>query len=199
MSDQASAAESGLQNRNKSLLVVGDSLSAAYGLLQSEGWVSLLEKQWQDDAYRIDVINAAISGDTTDGGLARLPRLIEQHSPTHVLIELGGNDGLRGQNIAKMKSNLEQMIVLSKASGATVFLQDMEIPTNYGARYTRMFGDVYETLADKHDVVLIPFLLADVALNDALMQRDGIHPNKQAQPIIAQFMFDQLTPHMLAD
>jgi acyl-CoA thioesterase-1 len=198
-SDQAVNTEIPLPKSNKSLLVLGDSLSAAYGLLQSEGWVSLLEKQWQDGNYGIDVINAAISGDTTDGGLARLPRLLEQHQPTHVLIELGGNDGLRGGNINKMRENLNKMIALAKNTGAEVLLQDIEIPTNYGRRYTKMFSDSYELLAEENDVVYVPFFLNDIALDKTLMQQDGIHPNKTAQPLIASFMYTQLTPHIVAD
>ena len=198
-SDQALKAEIPLPKSNKSLLVLGDSLSAAYGLLQSEGWVSLLEKQWQESDYGIEVINAAISGDTTDGGLARLPRLLSQHKPTHVLIELGGNDGLRGGNINKMRANLNQMIALSKDAGATVLLQDIEIPTNYGRRYTKMFSDSYELLAEQNSVIYVPFFLNDIALDKNLMQQDGIHPNKDAQPLIASFMYTQLTPHIMAE
>lgn len=176
------------------LLVLGDSLSAGYGLTQHQGWVSLLQNLWRHDELQIDVINAAISGETTDGGLARLPRLLEQHSPTHVLIELGGNDGLQGHNVQKTKANLDAMVTMAKEFGASVFIQDMEIPTNYGRRYTQLFANAFDDVAKENDITLIPFFLQDVALNPSLMQKDGIHPNAEAQPMIAEFMKQQLTP-----
>ncbi|MBU3022498.1 arylesterase [Aestuariibacter sp. A3R04] len=176
------------------LLVLGDSLSAGYGLAQHQGWVSLLQNLWNHDEVKIDVINAAISGETTDGGLARLPRLLQQHSPTHVLIELGGNDGLQGHAVQKTKANLDTMVTMAKQTGATVFIQDMEIPTNYGRRYTQMFADAFDSVAKENDITLIPFFLQDIALDPALMQKDGIHPNAEAQPVIAEFMKQQLTP-----
>src|SRR5690606_97929 len=142
-------------------------------------WVSLLQNSWQSKG--IDVINAAISGETTDGGLARLPRLLEQHQPSHLLIELGGNDGLRGYPVDKFKANIEAMIALARQEQVVVLLQQMQIPTNYGRRYTQMFTDSYSQLAEAHDVPLLPFLLEDVALNPELMQKDRIHPNEEAQ------------------
>ncbi|RDV24322.1 arylesterase [Alteromonas aestuariivivens] len=177
-----------------SLLVLGDSLSAGYGLEQQQGWVSLLQNLWYNEGIQIDVINAAISGETSDGALARLPRLLEQHRPSHVLIELGGNDGLQGHPVTKLKSNLIQIVNLAQAAGAEVFLQDMQIPTNYGRRYTQMFADAYDEVARVQNVPLLPFFLESVALNPELMQNDGIHPNAQAQPQIAEFMRQQLTP-----
>ncbi|MBN7819914.1 arylesterase [Bowmanella sp. Y57] len=177
------------------LLVLGDSLSAAYGMKQEQGWVSLLQNSWQSKG--IDVINAAISGETTDGGLARLPRLLEQHQPSHLLIELGGNDGLRGYPVDKFKANIEAMIALARQEQVVVLLQQMQIPTNYGRRYTQMFTDSYSQLAEAHDVPLLPFLLEDVALNPELMQKDRIHPNEEAQPLIAEFMRKQLEPFLI--
>lgn len=165
------------------LLILGDSLSAAYGISQTEGWVSLLQDMWQDKS--IDVVNAAISGETTDGALARLPRLITQHKPSHIYIELGGNDALQGHPISKMAENLKQIITLSQDSGAVVFLQSMQIPTNYGKRYTAMFNSAFQTLADDQQIPLIPFFLQKIALNKDLMQSDGIHPNAKAQQLIA--------------
>lgn len=179
------------------LLVLGDSLSAGYGLLQAQGWVSLLQNIWQDEGLGIDVVNAAISGETTDGALARLPRLLEQHQPTHVLIELGGNDGLQGHPVDKMQNNLDAMVKLAKAAGADVILQDMEIPTNYGRRYNKLFSDSFETVAENNQVTLLPFFLAEVALKPELMQKDKIHPNAEAQPMIAEHMREQLTPLIL--
>ena len=181
------------------LLILGDSLSAAYGLDQQQGWVSLLQKQWRDEGLSIEIVNAAVSGETTDGGLARLPRLIEQHSPTHILIELGGNDGLQGHNIRKIQNNLNQLVSIAKTSGSTVYIQEMQIPTNYGKRYTQMFTNNYTVVAQQHNVTKIPFFLQDIALNTELMQQDGIHPNAEAQPIIANYMFEQLTPLIMQD
>lgn len=174
------------------LLILGDSLSAGYGLKQEQSWVSLLQDAWQDKP--IKVINAAISGETTDGALARLPRLLNQHQPTHVFIELGGNDGLQGHPVAKMRSNLAQIIETSKASHANVILQQMQIPTNYGRRYSEMFSNSFTILAEEYQVALLPFFLQDIAVDKDLMQRDGIHPNAQAQPLIAQSMQQQLAP-----
>lgn len=172
------------------LLILGDSLSAAYNLKQEQGWVSLLQNAWSDTD--ITIVDAAISGETTAGGLARLPRLLEQHTPTHMLIELGANDGLRGYPIKKMKANLLAMIQLGQAHNVKIALQEMHIPTNYGRRYTNMFTQSFHQLAEEHELSVIPFFMQDVALNKELMQRDGLHPNAKAQPIIAQFMQTEL-------
>jgi acyl-CoA thioesterase-1 len=168
------------------LLILGDSLSAAYGLKQEQGWVSLLQDAWQDQG--IKVINAAISGETTDGALARLPRLLNQNSPTHILIELGGNDGLQGHPVKNMRENLEKIIQLSQKNEVKVILQQMQIPTNYGKRYTQMFTDTYTNLATKYELTLLPFFLENIALDKNLMQRDGIHPTAEAQIMIAKDM-----------
>jgi acyl-CoA thioesterase-1 len=168
------------------LLILGDSLSAAYGLRQEQGWVSLLQDAWQDQG--INIVNAAISGETTDGALARLPRLLEQHSPTHIFVELGGNDGLQGHPVTKMRDNLEKIIQLSQSSEVKVILQQMQIPTNYGKRYTRMFTDTFTDLATEYQLTLLPFFLENIALDKNLMQRDGIHPTAEAQIIIAKDM-----------
>ena len=200
LSDHLHAAED-QQSKVKSeyrFLVLGDSLSAAYGLMQAEGWVKLLQDMWQNNNQGIAVINAAVSGETTDGGLARLPRLIEQHSPTHILIELGGNDGLQGHSVKKMKANLNDMVAMAKAAGIEVYIQDMQIPTNYGRRYNKLFSDSFSSVASENDIILVPFFLEDIALDKSLMQRDGIHPNADAQPQIAQFMYNALTP-MIVD
>tara|TARA_Y100001936_G_scaffold161111_1_gene157428 strand:+ start:1326 stop:2024 length:699 start_codon:yes stop_codon:yes gene_type:complete len=185
LSDQAEQSDT---SENAVLLILGDSLSAAYGLQQHEGWVSLLQNMWQDDNIPIDIVNAAVSGETTDGGLARFPRLLEQHNPTHVLIELGGNDGLQGHNIGKIRDNLDSLVSVAKESNAVVFLQEMQIPSNYGKRYTQMFTQNFNKVAEAQDVQKIPFFLEEIALNKDLMQNDGIHPNAEAQPLIANFM-----------
>ena len=175
-----------LQAKETRLLILGDSLSAAYGLKQEQGWVSLLQDTWQSED--VNIVNAAISGETTDGALARLPRLLEQHKPTHIFVELGGNDGLQGHPVSKMRDNLEKIIQLSQLSEVKVILQQMQIPTNYGKRYTQMFTSSYVQLAEKYTLTLIPFFLQNIALDKNLMQRDGIHPNAEAQIIIAQDM-----------
>lgn len=179
-----------LAAKEQKLLILGDSLSAAYGLKQEQGWVSLLQNAWQEQD--ISVINGAISGETTDGGLSRLPRLLKQHQPSHLLIELGGNDGLRGLPINTMRANLKSMIELGQAAGATVILQQIQIPTNYGRRYNTMFVDSFSQLSKQFNVPLVPFFLTDIALKPELMQNDGIHPNLKAQPLIAEFMQEKL-------
>lgn len=175
--------------KDTKLLILGDSLSAGYGISLADGWVSLLQDMWRDDS--IEVVNAAISGETTDGALARLPRLLEQHAPSHLYIELGGNDGLQGHPVAKMQSNLIEMIELAKQQNIQVILQAMQIPPNYGRRYTDMFAQSFKDIAAETNISLIPFFLADIATNPELMQRDGIHPNAAAQESIAQAMYVQ--------
>ncbi len=182
-------------SESQKLLILGDSLSAAYGLKQDEGWVSLLQDAFIEK--NIQVVNGAISGETTDGGLARLPRLLEQHAPTHLLIELGGNDGLQGHPVNKMRSNISSMIELAQAQGITVYLQEMRIPTNYGRRYTTMFTNSFSELAEQHNIPLIPFFMEEIALDKELMLPDGIHPALEAQPMIAEFMQNQLEPLIL--
>ncbi|MGQ8365597.1 arylesterase [Glaciecola sp. 1036] len=185
-SDQAL---SDTENVNKyKLLILGDSLSAAYGLTEPEGWVYLLSERWKQEQAPIEVINAAISGDTTDGGLARLPRLLSLHKPTHLYIELGGNNGLQGHNPNKIKENLAQKIALAQEQDVQVILQEIQIPTNYGRRYSEMFTNNYQQLADEYAVPLIPFFLQDIALKPELMQNDGIHPVAEAQPMIVDFI-----------
>jgi acyl-CoA thioesterase-1 len=175
-----------LQAKETKLLILGDSLSAAYGLKQEQGWVSLLQDAWQDQ--EINIVNAAISGETTDGALARLPRLLEQHQPTHIFVELGGNDGLQGHPVNKMRANLEKIIQLSLKKEVKVILQQMQIPTNYGKRYTQMFTDTYTKLASEFTLILLPFFLENIALDKNLMLRDGIHPNAEGQIILAKDM-----------
>lgn len=172
------------------LLILGDSLSAAYGLKQEQGWVSLLQGAWKNKS--VVIINAAISGETTDGALARLPRLLEHHQPSHIYIELGGNDGLQGHPVSKLQSNLKAMIRMAQQQKITVLLQQMQIPSNYGNRYTSMFSDSYVNLAQELDVALVPFFLENIALDKSLMQRDGIHPTAEAQLIIAKDMQQKL-------
>jgi acyl-CoA thioesterase-1 len=168
------------------ILVLGDSISAAYGMSLEQGWVARLESALNMDFPGYSVVNASISGDTTSGGLRRLPGLLERHSPTLVIIELGGNDGLRGYPVASLRANLEQMAELAQSAGAAVILLPMEIPPNYGARYASGFRESYRTVADATDSVLGPFILDGVATDPALMQADGIHPTAGAQAALLE-------------
>ena len=197
--DQSTSTASNTQTETQTVLILGDSLSAAYGLTQEEGWVSLLQNMLSQSAdpklSTLTLINASISGETTDGGLARLARLLTQHNPDHILIELGGNDGLQGHSIKKLKNNLRAIVKKSRSADVQVAIQQMQIPTNYGARYNRMFNSAFSDVAAEFDVPVVPFFLADIALNPELMQNDGIHPTAEAQPMIAQFMLTHwLTP-----
>ncbi|MGY2463006.1 arylesterase [Vreelandella sulfidaeris] len=173
------------------LLVMGDSLSAAYGIEREEGWVSLLTERLEGDAH---VINASISGETTSGGLQRFTDILRQHQPDIVLLELGGNDGLRGLAPNQMKANLASMIEQSQESGAQVLLLGIDIPPNYGQAYRDAFTGVFHSLAEEYDVAIVPFLLEDIALNKDLMQSDGIHPTAEAQPIILENVWPELEP-----
>lgn len=169
------------------LLILGDSLSAAYGMQQHQGWPALLQKntEWQ-------LINGSISGETTSGGLARLPALLSEHQPDAVLIELGGNDGLRGFSVELIQANLNKIITLVKQHNAKPLLMQIRIPPNYGPRYVRQFTVIYPQLAEKHDITLWPFFMDSIAINTELMMADGIHPNVEAQPLISEFMADLL-------
>ncbi len=173
------------------LLVVGDSLSAAYGIPQETGWVTLLSQRLDSQAR---VINASISGETTSGGASRLAGLLEKHRPDIVILELGGNDGLRGLPPQQMQANLNSMIEQSLASDAEVLLVGIDIPPNYGQAYREAFGQVFQKLADEYHLPLLPFLLDGVALKPELMQDDGIHPTAEAQPRILDNVWARLTP-----
>lgn len=166
----------------RTLLVIGDSLSAGYGLEPGQGWVTLLESRLQSEGYGYRVVNASISGDTTGGGLRRLPRALQQHRPAVVLIELGGNDGLRGTPIEVIRKNLATMIELSRDAGARVVLAGMQMPPNYGSKYAVAFAQVYAELAEESGTALIGFFMDGVVLDRNLMQADGIHPNAAGQP-----------------
>lgn len=175
-------------------MVMGDSLSAAYNLPADRGWVSLLEKQLQQQGYSWRVVNASVSGETTGGGLTRLPELLRQHQPQIVLLELGANDGLRGQPPQRITANLNQMIHLSQEAGAEVLLLGILLPPNYGPRYLQQFEQIYPQLAKQHQLPLVPFLLEGVADNPALMQSDGLHPTAEAQSRIFETVWVELKP-----
>ncbi|MBD3654528.1 arylesterase [Kangiella sp.] len=174
------------------ILVLGDSLSAGYNIDVEQGWVELLNQKLQQEGYPHTVINGSISGDTTTQGLLRLPTLLEQHEPEIVIIELGGNDALRGTAPNAIKRNLGKLIDTSKRSGAEVLLLGIQIPPNYGQRYAQAFFDNYAQLANEKKVKLVPFFLKNVGGNDELMQDDGIHPNAKAQPILLHNIWPQL-------
>ncbi|MGL5948855.1 MAG: arylesterase [Aeromonas sp.] len=166
-------------------LILGDSLSAGYQMPAEKSWPALLDKRWQAAGLG-RVINASISGETTQGGLARLPALLAQHQPSAVLIELGANDGLRGQPTAAMQANLAQMIALAKAQGAQVVLTQIKLPRNYGARYGRQFEQVFTDLAAASMLPLLPFFIEPLLNRPELMLPDGLHPTAAAQPLIAE-------------
>ncbi len=180
------------------VVVLGDSLSAGYGIKVQEGWVNLLAKRLTVEGYGYRVVNASVSGETTQGGLARLPRVLALNKPAVVVVELGGNDGLRGLQLAASRANLEKIIERTRAVGAKVVLAGMMIPPNYGPRYTEEFRSMFTTLATKHRVALVPFLLDKVALDPALMQEDGIHPNAKGQPRILENLWPLLEPLLVA-
>lgn len=183
----------GANTYGSTLLVLGDSLSAGYGVNQESGWVALLRDDLGDGHQ---IINGSISGDTTGGGLNRLPLLLEKFSPDYVLLELGGNDGLRGQPLNLMKRNLLAMITLCRQAGAEPVLFGMRLPPNYGRRYSDAFAAVYPQLSEQQEVVLIPFQLEELAITEGMIQEDGLHPTALAQPIIKDVIKGYLEPLM---
>ena len=171
-----------VQAREHNILVLGDSISAAYGMSLEQGWVALLAEQLKEEHPQYTVINASISGETTAGGLRRLPPLLQEHQPTVVIIELGANDGLRGYPLGTLRRNLSALVQQSQDTGARVILLPMEIPPNYGTRYTSGFRHSFVQVAEETGSVITPFVLDGVATHPALMQGDGIHPTVEAQP-----------------
>jgi acyl-CoA thioesterase-1 len=170
------------QNQPTKVLILGDSLSAAYGMASEQGWVSL----WQTSDTHLSLINASLSGETTMGGAARLPTLLKQHQPHWLIIELGANDALRGQDLAISEQKIRSMIQLAKAQNIKVALLGIRLPPNYGLLYSKRLESLYQQLAHSEKVPLESFFLADVALDTQLMQADGLHPNEKAQPIILE-------------
>ena len=180
------------------IVVLGDSLSAAYGIDQERAWVALLQQRLQQQGYDYRVHNASVSGETTAGGLRRLPQVLRQHPAAFVLIELGANDGLRAQSLDQMQSNLQTMVELSQAQGARVLLFEMRIPPNYGPRYTESFRQRYHAVAEQTGAALLPFFLTPIATDPAMFQDDGIHPTLAAQPILLDVVWGQLEPLLQA-
>nr|WP_324730846.1 arylesterase [Pseudomonas sp. IT1137] len=176
------------------VLVVGDSISAAFGLDTRQGWVALLEKRLAEQGYEHQVVNASISGDTSAGGAARLPGLLVEHQPNLVILELGGNDGLRGQAPDQLQQNLASMIEQAHDAGARVLLLGMRLPPNYGIRYTTAFAQVFATLAQEKRVAFVPFFLEGVGGVPEMMQRDGLHPAAVAQSVLLENLWPALQP-----
>jgi acyl-CoA thioesterase-1 len=176
------------------ILVVGDSLSAGYGLVPGQGWVSLLQQRLKQEGYGHRVVNASVSGETTDGGLARLDRALATHKPGIVVLELGGNDGLRGLPVSRVQANLGLLITKSRAAGADVLLLAVRVPTNYGPQYSSSFQQIYRDLQTRYKIGVAALMSPEVALDLAFFQPDGIHPNARAQPLLLDNVWIQLTP-----
>jgi len=176
------------------ILVLGDSLSAGYGLAPGQGWVALLDQRLRERDIPCTIVNASISGDTSAGGLARIGTALAQHQPDILLLELGANDGLRGLSLSAMKNNLNSIIDQAKTAGAKVLLIGMQMPPNYGPRYTERFQSIYGELAREEQLPLVPFLLEKVALESTLMQPDNFHPNARAQPLLLDTVWPLLQP-----
>jgi acyl-CoA thioesterase-1 len=176
------------------LLIVGDSISAAFGLDTRQGWVALLEERLAEQGFDQQVVNASISGDTSAGGAARLPALLAEHQPELVIIELGGNDGLRGQPPVQLQQNLAAMVQQSQKAGAKVLILGMQLPPNYGVRYTTAFAAVFPKVADEYATSLVPFALEGIGGVPSMMQSDGIHPTAQAQPKLLDNVWPVLKP-----
>lgn len=182
------------QAQAATVLVVGDSISAAYGLETQHGWVALLEERLTEENADINVVNAAISGETTAGGLARFPDLLTEHQPDYVIIELGGNDGLRGLSLKHMAANLTSMVQQAKQQNAAVLVLGMRLPGNYGRRYTETFYNVYQQIAEQEQVALVDFFLEGIGAVDGMMQADGVHPTAKAQPLLLDNAWQGFAP-----
>lgn len=177
---------------NSKILIYGDSLSAAYGLKQQEGWPVLLQNKLSSQHYQYSVINASVSGETSSSGLSRLSDTLAKFKPKIIILELGANDGLRGLSIKEMTANLDAMINESKKANAKVLLVGMKIPPNYGAKYTESFSQTYAQLSEKHQLTLVPFMLENIAAKPGLIQDDGLHPNALGQPMILENVWPKL-------
>ncbi len=193
----AAAGLSQAQGGAATILIVGDSLSAEYGITRGKGWVALLEKRLAAERIGARVVNASISGDTTSGGRTRLPALLAQHKPTHVILELGGNDALRGLPLGMTTENLAQMARAAKSAGSRVVVVGMQVPPNYGKRYSDDFAALFAKVAQREGLALVPFLLKDVADGpraDTMFQNDRIHPREAAHPIMLNNVWPVLRP-----
>lgn len=184
---------------DRTILVFGDSLSAAYGLRPEQGWVALLDKRLRAQGYGYTVVNASVSGETTSGGLQRLPRALELNKPQILILELGPNDALRGLPLGNAKDNLSKMVELGEKAGARVLLVGMRIPPNYGPKYTADFVQMYSDLSARYRLPLVPFLLESVALDPSRMQEDGLHPNALGERAVLDTLWPQLVPLLKKD
>ena len=182
------------QSEQQTILIMGDSISAGFGIDKSQGWVALLESKLKPLATPYKIINASISGETTSGGANRIKPLLVKHNPSLVIIELGGNDGLRGSPIKMMKQNLDYMIKQSQNAGAEVLLLGMRIPPNYGKTYSDLFSRQYKQLALENNTLVLPFLLNGIATQTGMMQADGIHPTAKAQPLMMEYVWSMIKP-----
>ncbi|MBR8843320.1 arylesterase [Pseudoalteromonas sp. JC3] len=179
-------------NAKQKLMIVGDSLSAAYGLKQDDGWVKLLQNKYETEQNPIEIINVSVSGQTTGNAVAKINQQLKAISPTHVLIELGGNDGLRGFPVKRLKANLTLLVQSSQQAGANVAVMEIQIPPNLGPRYTSMFTESYQQVTEQTGSYLMPYFMLEVAAKPELMQSDNLHPNKEAQPLIRDFMYQEI-------
>ncbi|KGJ87691.1 Arylesterase [Colwellia psychrerythraea] len=177
---------------NDKILLIGDSLSAGYGLEQAQAWVHLLQNKYKEDNKPITIINTAISGQTTDNALLKIDAWLNTHKPSHVLIELGGNDGIRGFPVKLLQKHLTQLVTKSQQHGAKVALMEIQIPPNLGPRYRQMFTDSYNKVTKQTNAYLMPYFMTDIAVDNALMLNDNLHPNAKAQPIIRDFMYSEI-------
>jgi len=176
------------------LLILGDSLSAGYGMDSEQSWVHLLETRLDDNGHTYRILNSSISGDTTQGGLARLPRLLDRYHPRIVIIELGANDGLRGINPGITRTNMTRMVQNSQQAGAKVLLAGIKLPPNYGADYIEQFESMYADIAREYDTLLVPFFMDGIVFKPGLLQVDGIHPNEKGQPVLLENVWQVLEP-----
>ena len=176
------------------LLILGDSLSAGYGMDSDQSWVHLLKTRLNDTGHTYRILNSSISGDTTQGGLARLPRLLDRYQPRIVIIELGANDGLRGINPGITRTNMARMVQSSQQIGANVLLAGIKLPPNYGADYIEQFESMYADIAREYDTLLVPFFMDGIVFKPGLLQADGIHPNEKGQPVLLENVWQVLEP-----
>jgi acyl-CoA thioesterase-1 len=183
-----------VKSPDRTILVVGDSLSAEYGLQRGSGWVAVLEQRLQTEQQDYQIHNTSISGDTSSGGVARLPEALRRYQPAIVIIELGSNDALRGLSLEMTQENLAAMITMAQQAQAKVLLVGMQIPPNYGRKYAEQFQQLFPQVARKHGAALVPFLLEGIATDRSMFQSDGIHPNEQAQAVLARNVWQQLEP-----
>ncbi len=181
-----------MSNANDKILLIGDSLSAGYGLEQAQAWVHLLQNKYIEQNKAITIVNTAISGQTTDNALLKIDVWLKTHQPSHVLIELGGNDGIRGFPIKLLKDHLTQLVTKSQQYGAKVALMEIQIPPNLGPRYTQMFTATYKRVTEQTGAYYMPYFMTNIAVDPSLMLNDNLHPNAKAQPIISDFMYNEI-------